>query len=482
MQRKDKKKIIGLRNGEIMKLVRELNPEFNHIQYLEMNPDLEEMQCFNHHMALYAHYYMQGHDEGRTAYNPYHCKLTELPENFDEDVYKFMNLDVAQNVEDVVDHFLNIGFGTQRTWDIGMNYEEMNKFLVEQDIEIPDGAIVIVNHASTLTGAPAFAQDLANYLVDNGYENVVFLDAHPSKYFTLNKKIKHMYYFNNVNILLDILNGSNPSLIYSNSMTRMVSDYQLFAHLAEKTIYHFHETYIDAIRFFRGERKGMYQLIANAKATFFVAKRIRDNFKLPPELQKKTFVVPEFVHKSRVEKIKKNKKRTKQNKRVKIGMCGTVCPRKNVKLFMDTAKACPEYDFVWIGGLLETDLPNVTFVDVVKNPHEILEQLDYFFLTSTRDPCPIVVLESLCMNHKIIVCEENIRYDHPSNELENFLVIKNHNFNNKEIIKQFKEFDLNVKLQKTKKNKEYFEENFTYPHVVIPKDADVDFMDFLNDS
>ena len=173
-----------------------------------------------------------------------------------------------------------------------MTYEEMNKFLVEQDIEIPDGAIVIVNHASTVTGAPYFAQDLANYLVDNGHEDVVFLDAHPSKCFTLNKKIKHMYYFNNVNILLDILNRGNPSVIYSNSMTRMVTDYDLFSHHADKTIYHFHETYVDAIRFFRGERRKMYQLIANSKATFFVANKIRNNFRLPPELLDKTFFVP----------------------------------------------------------------------------------------------------------------------------------------------------------------------------------------------
>lgn len=477
MQRSDKKRLLDLtKPGKIMQQVRELEPRFSHLEYLEMNPDLEEMQITNH-IALYAHYYLKGHEEGRPAFNPYQAKLTELPENFDEDVYKFMNLDVAQNVEDVVGHFLNIGYGTHRTWDIGMNYEEMNKFLVEQDIEIPDGAIVIVNHASTVTGAPFFAQDLANYLVDNGCEDVVFLDAHPSKCFTLNKKIKHMYYFNNVNILLDILNRGNPSVIYSNSITRMVTDYDLFSHHADKTIYHFHETYVDAIRFFRGERRKMYQLIANSKATFFVANKIRNNFRLPPELLDKTFVVPEFVHKSRVDKIKKNKKRRKHNKRVKIGMCGTICPRKNINLFAETAKACPEYDFVWIGGKLDTDIPNLTFVDVVKNPHEILEQLDYFFLTSTRDPCPIVVLESLLMNHKVIICENNLRYEHPADELENFLVIKDHHFDNKEIVKQLKAFDLNVKLQKTKKNKEYFEANFTHPHVVIPEN--IDFMGFF---
>ena len=222
----------------------------------------------------------------------------------------------------------------------------------------------------------------------------------------------------------------------------------------------------------------MFQLIANSKAVLFVAKKIRDNFKLPPQLIDKSYVVPEFVDDSRVKKIKKNKKRTKLNKRVKIAMCGTINARKNIRLFAETAKACPEYDFVWIGGKLDTlTIPNLEFIDVVKNPHEILEKCDYFFLTSTRDPCPIVVLESLLMNHKIIVCENNIRYNHPVDELENYLVIKNHNFDTKEIIKQFKALDLNTEPQKTNKNKEYFQENFTYPHVVIPDN--VDFMEFF---
>lgn len=478
MQRQDKKRLLdNISPKEVLKEVLKLESKFNHYQYLEMNPDLEEMELTNH-IDLTIHYLLEGHQAGRPAFNPHLVKLDELPENFDEEVYKFMNLDVAMNVKDVVGHFLNIGYGTNRTWNIGMNYEEMNKFLVEQDIEMADGSIVIVNHESTVSGAPFFAQDLANWLIGQGFENVVFLDAHPSKCFTLNKKIKHMYYFNNTNILLDILNMGNPSVIYNNSMTRMVTDYDIFAHLAEKTIYHFHETYVDAIRYFRGERKRMFQLIANAKAVFFVAKKIRDNFRLPPELIDKSYVVPEFVDDTRVKKIKKNKKRTKLNKRVKIAMCGTINARKNIRLFAETAKACPEYDFVWIGGKLDTlTIPNLEFIDMVKNPHEYLEKCDYFFLTSNRDPCPIVVLESLLMNHKIIVCENNIRYNHPVDELENYLVIKDHNFDFKKIIKKFKALDLNTKPQKTQKNKQYFEENFTYPHVVIPDS--VNFMEFF---
>ena len=50
-------------------------------------------------------------------------------------------------------------------------------------------------------------------------------------------------------------------------------------------------------------------------------------------------------------------------------------------------------------------------------------------------------------------------------EGENFLVIKNHEENDQKIIKKFKELDLNTSLQKTNKNKKYFEENFVHPHI-----------------
>ena len=82
MQRSDKKRLLDLtKPGKIMQQVRELEPRFSHLEYLEMNPDLEEMQITNH-IALYAHYYLKGHEEGRPAFNPYQAKLTELPENF----------------------------------------------------------------------------------------------------------------------------------------------------------------------------------------------------------------------------------------------------------------------------------------------------------------------------------------------------------------------------------------------------------------
>ena len=372
--------------------------------------------------------------------------------------------------------------------DAGFRIKELKKPNI---IKLPKEAIVIVNHSSTVTGAPFFAQDLANYLVDQGHENVVFLDPNPSDCFVLNKKITHVFYYNAKN-LLDILNKNKPKLIYSNSLSPMIRD-SAFSHLANKTIYHFHETYEsimhDFREFWQEPDQGLFSLITNSKATFFVAQiirnKIQNHFSFSSEIERKTFVVPEFIHKNRLMKIDENENRKKQNGRVKIGMCGTPIPRKNFKLFIETSKACPEYDFVWIGGhpknelggQIKTNAPNLKFIDVLKNPHSILEECDYLFLTSKYDPCPIVVLESLYMNHKVIVCEKNIRYEHPAYDLENFLVIKNHKDDSQEIIRQFKEFDLNTSLQKTNKNKKYFEENFVNPHITTNKT--IDYLSFF---
>lgn len=364
--------------------------------------------------------------------------------------------------------------------DAGFRIKELK---TKRNIKLPKEAIVIVNHSSTVTGAPFFAQDLANYLVDQGHKNVVFLDPNPSDCFVLNKKITHAFYYN-ANNLLNILNENKPKLIYSNSLTPMIRD-SAFSHLANKTIYHFHETYEsimkDFRKFWQEPDQGLFSLITNSKATFFVAQiirnKIQNHFSFSSEIERKTFVVPEFIHKNRLMKIDENENRKKQNGRVKIGMCGAAIPRKDFKLFIETAKACPEYDFVWIGGQKETNVPNLKFIDVLKNPYSILEECDYLFLTSKYDPCPIVVLESLYMNHKVIVCEKNIRYEHPAHDLENFLVIKNHKKNSQEIIRQFKEFDLNTSLQKTKKNKKYFEENFVHPHITT--NTTIDYLSFF---
>jgi hypothetical protein len=406
---------------------------------------------------------MMGQKENRPVKNLYHTELSSLPSSFDPDIYTFINPEIKK-MKSPSDHFMKHGYGEGRLWDVGMSYQELNKFLVEQDIFFDDDAIVLVNHHTSRTGAPFYLQDLANWLVDQG-EKVVWVDIFPSDCFKLHKSIQKIYYFGNTNILKDILDANEPRLIYSNSMTRITKDYKVFEKYLGRTILHLHETYNDLYRCFDLNRKEIITLISQFKSTYFVADKIMQNFNLPPEIKKKCKLVPEFIHPARQAKILKTRKRTRKNKRIKIGMCGTVCGRKNPRLFALLARDNPEYDFIWIGGEFPHNETNLSCLPVTKNPYKELEKLDYFILTSTRDPCPVVVLESLLMNHKIILLEGNIRYEHPIEELENVILIKDHKLNEKTIVQKFTSLKLDNEFNKTNKNQDYIISNFSKPQI-----------------
>lgn len=406
---------------------------------------------------------MSGHKENRPTKNQYHTVLSFLPSNFDADTYTFVNPEI-KHLNCAIAHFMRHGYGEGRLWDIGMSYDTLNKFLVEQEIFFDDDAIVLINHHTSRTGAPFFLQDLANWLVDQG-KKVVWLDIHPSDCFQLNPVIQKIYYFNNSNILKDILDANDPMLIYSNSTTRLIINHDMFEQYLDRTIVHLHETYYDLYRCFGEDKVALMRFIGQSKATFFVADKILQNFDLPSDIKKKCKVVPEFIHPTRIEKILETSKRTTKNKRVQIGMCGTVCYRKNPSLLAYLAEQNPQYDFVWIGGEIEHDIDNLSCIPSTDNPWYHLEQLDYFILTSTRDPCPIVVLESLLLDHKIILLEGNIRYEHPAEELENVLVIKDHNLDYRIISDKFSQLKLDTEFNQTHKNRDYILENFTQPKV-----------------
>lgn len=444
--------------------VRELNPKFHHLGYLSANPDLEESLLFDRD-SLELHYLLQGHEEGRITENIYHTTLDSLPFNFDRETYCFLNPDIIYNGSLTPEiHFKKFGYGEGRVWDIGMTYEELNQTLVEQDVFFDDDTIVLVNHNTSRTGAPFYLQDLANWLVDQG-EKVVWLDIFPSDCFKLHKSIQKIYYFGSTNVLKDILDANNPRLIYSNSMTRMLIDWKVFQDYLSRTVIHLHETYPDVYRCFRSDRNQILNIISQSKATYFVAEKIMKNFNLPEEIATKCKLVPEFIHPERQAKILKTKKRKRKNKRVKIGMCGTVCSRKNPRLFALIAENNPDYDFIWIGGKFDHNIKNLSCIPVTQDPYKHLEKIDYFMLTSSRDPCPVVVLESLLMNHKIILLEGNIRYEHPAEDLENVIVIKDHKLNDKAIVEKFSELELNNEFNTTNKNRDYILENFTEPKI-----------------
>mgnify|MGYP006452721209 FL=1 len=69
------------------------------------------------------------------------------------------------------------------------------------------------------------------------------------------------------------------------------------------------------------------------------------------------------------------------------------------------------------------------------------------------------------MNHKIILLEGNIRYEHPIEELENVILIKDHKLNEKTIVQKFTGLELDNEFNKTNKNQNYIISNFSEPQI-----------------
>ena len=83
---------------------------------------------------------MTGNKENRPVKNIYHTELSSLPNSFDPDIYTFINPEI-KNTKSPSDHFMKHGYGEGRLWDVGMSYQELNKFLVEQDIFFDDDGL-----------------------------------------------------------------------------------------------------------------------------------------------------------------------------------------------------------------------------------------------------------------------------------------------------------------------------------------------------
>ena len=109
-------------------------------------------------------------------------------------------------------------------------------------------------------------------------------------------------------------------------------------------------------------------------------------------------------------------------------------------------------------------LKNLYWIPNTKNPYKYFKKLDYFFLTSKSDPCPIVVLENLYLNNKIIVLKNNIHTKHSVKKLENYIEIDNlENDTDEDIIQKFKNLKLDNNKNITNKNKHYIEESYSKP-------------------
>jgi len=107
-------------------------------------------------------------------------------------------------------------------------------------------------------------------------------------------------------------------------------------------------------------------------------------------------------------------------RRYVVGMCGTAAARKGTDIFLETAKAMPELDFVWIGGWSPDEAPdNLSYQDyralalknlyvtgAVDNPYAYMNRLDLFFLSSREDPNPLVLAEAAILGIPILAFSE----------------------------------------------------------------------------
>lgn len=108
--------------------------------------------------------------------------------------------------------------------------------------------------------------------------------------------------------------------------------------------------------------------------------------------------------------------RYKRSKRMLIGMMGEASERKGSDIFLETAKAVREHDFMWVGTwtpgqgrenpaydeFFRAQLPNFFVSGSVGNPYKYMSRFDLFFLSSRDDPNPVALAEALCLDVPIL--------------------------------------------------------------------------------
>lgn len=105
-----------------------------------------------------------------------------------------------------------------------------------------------------------------------------------------------------------------------------------------------------------------------------------------------------------------------KGERLVVGMCGHASPRKGSDIFLATAEAAPDCDFLWVGGwtpeesientvyedFVAKQLPNLYVAGAVDNPYAHIGQMDLFFLSSREDPNPLVLAEAMVLRRPLL--------------------------------------------------------------------------------
>lgn len=400
--------------------------------------------------------------------------LASLPYNFDPRLYKYYNKDIRllSDIE-ASNHYLEYGAKENRIYFCGIDFDS-----IVENTQTTTGSVLLINHDISKTGAPLFLYELYNELIEkNIFKNVYIVEPFPNKVLpNINNKL---YHFNDLKILHNILLSTNPTLIYSNSLNFYLYNIDYFKYWHNKTILHFHETY----RFAQVFINKISSSIRNIK-TFVVSETIKQEF-LKNINFKNIDIFPPFISLNKQNQIKSLYKINHDDKtlsdldrsKITIGMCGDISDRKNILLFIKLAINHPNYNFIWVGGKnlmnikhsldVDNNYPvpnNFYWVPITDNPYQYFKIFDYFFLTSKEDPCPIVILENLLLNHKIIVIKNNIKTQHIKELLENYIEIDEDTDDG--VIQKFGDLNLNKSPNSTRDNPHYIDNFYSLPRLI----------------
>ena len=222
----------------------------------------------------------------------------------------------------------------------------------------------------------------------------------------------------------EILAEEGGDLVYANSLAASVFALAA-AKQKRKSILHVHEKSADMLNLLAHDVTKL-ETVRAADAIVLAAREIGDdiaevfgarprellNFGIAVDLE----AVRAGARESAPPPLDARGKPFKPGERLVVGMCGHASPRKGADIFLETAAAAPQCDFIWIGGwrpeetpdnevypdFVKRALPNVFVTGAVDNPYPYMQQMDMFFLSSREDPNPVVIAEALCLGVPIL--------------------------------------------------------------------------------
>jgi hypothetical protein len=406
--------------------------------------------------------------------------LSNLFVDYNPKLYKMLNPDLYNlSTQELNYHFAKYGHNIEnRQYRSKYSYSEINT-IIDKCNNLSNHPVVdyvLINHSNTLTGAPMVLLDLNKSLTDHGFKTA-FIDSIPSdSYYVENV----MYHANDPNILKNILTNITFKYIISNSLNIYLRYIENFTAFLDRTIFYFHESYNGYYAFTKDKSLISETIKQSNSSIFVVSEKIKENFVTNGFNVDNLNVSPPIITKNKINKINElsliqphvtniintQSKRSIDTTKVIYAMCGSIDNRKNFELFIQLSKTMPQFEFLWIGGSKNSnysnlDIDNLFIIPQTHNPYQYIKMCDYFLLTSKDDPCPIVVLESLLLNKKIIVLDKNIKYYHNPEHLENYHIIKNHNNDANIISSKIINVNPNKIPNMTSKNINYIKNNFT---------------------